>query len=179
MAVKYERYHHAGEIPFAEWRNSGIRVPIFDKDGTLTHANRHDFVDEVVDGLVAQNIPDVFPDIALVSNNHDHTHVEEFAGILRRKLGMSVFALSRAQGHKSKPDPEMGLVVASHFDVEPEQLGVIGDRLLTDVAFGRRLGAGAIALCDKAGDGDAKWVPQLRVVEAGLVTVDRILGRTA
>lgn len=148
MAVIYERYEHAGQIPFAEWSDSGILVPVFDKDGTLTHANRSDFVDEVINGLAAQELPDIFPDIALVSNNHDHNHVVEFSDLLRVRLGIRVFAISRAQGYRSKPDPEMGLEVAKHFDVTPDRLGVIGDRRLTDVSFGRNIGAGAIALCN-------------------------------
>ncbi|RYZ86865.1 MAG: PAS domain-containing protein, partial [Proteobacteria bacterium] len=61
---------------------------IFDKDGTLSHANRLDFVDEVIDELAAAQLPDIYAKIAIASNNHDHTQVEAFAEALRKKLGV-------------------------------------------------------------------------------------------
>ena len=105
--------------------------------------------------------------------------IEEFADSFIARLCVGVFAISRAQGYASKPKPDMGLKVAEHFGVDPIQLGVIGDRLLTDVWFGHKLGAGAVALCAKAGEGDAKWVPTLRVLESGLIAIDRMVGRAA
>ena len=175
--TKYEIYEHAGKVPYSEWKESGIVVPIFDKDGTLTHANQLNFVDEVVDELAHAELPDIYPNIALVSNNHDHSHVLDFSRSLERKLGVNVYAISRAGGYKKKPDPMMGFEVVKRFGVKPEQLGVIGDRLLTDVRFAHNLGAGAVALCDKAGEGDAKWVPMLRKVEALIVARDIRKGR--
>jgi len=174
--LAYERYDNAGEVPFAEWRKSGILIPVFDKDGTLTDANSLTLVEEVMDGLEQQGLAGIYPEIALASNNHDHGHVEEAADLVRTRLDIGVFAISRAQGYKSKPSGDMGFVIANHFEVQPKELGVIGDRRLTDVSFGRSFGAGAIALCDKAGEGDAPWVPQLRVIEAGIVAIDTIRG---
>lgn len=176
MLQTYERYLHAGLIPFADWKESGIVVPVFDKDGTLTHANSHDLVDEVVNGLWAQDFPDLYPDIAVVSNNVGGDHMRKFAAILRGRLGVKGSIFSVADGYAAKPHPAMGLAVAIQFGVATEQLGVIGDRRLTDVGFGRNVGAGMIALCAKAGDGDAKWVPQLRALEAGLVAGETLLG---
>lgn len=174
MAQRYELYRNAGEIPFAQWRTErGIVVPVFDKDGTLTHANSLEFVEEVMDGLVRQDFPDIFPEIALVSNNDCAEHVQAFSGLLRAKLGVGVFAVSLADGLPGKPDKAMGLEVARHFGTTPERLGIIGDRYFTDVKFGRNLGAGAIALCNKAGEGDVKWVPTFRVLEKGIVAVNR------
>lgn len=177
--TKYELYKHAGVIPYADWKQRGIELPIFDKDGTLTHFNRLDLVDEVIDGMVAQEFPDIYPEISIVSNNHDHDHVEEFAELLGAKLGVGVYAVSRAQGHQGKPHPEMGIHVAEHFGLEPEQIGVIGDRRLTDVKFGRNMGAGVAALCHKVGEGDADWVPTLRVLESSIVMCERVMRRAA
>lgn len=173
----YGYYEHAGKVPYEQWKQSGIAVPIFDKDGTLTHANRLEFVDEVVDELAQAELPDIYPYIALVSNNHDHDHVRDFANRLEIRLGIDVFAVSRAQGYDSKPKPAMGHVVAKEFDVMPSEIGVVGDRLLTDVRFAKRFGAGAVALCAKAGEGDARWVPMLRVLEKGMLAYDLRRGR--
>lgn len=173
---KYGLYEHAGKVPYQKWKDDGIAVPIFDKDGTLSHANRLDFVDEVIDELAAAQLPDIYAKIAIASNNHDHTQVEAFAGALRKKLGVGVLAVSRAEGYRSKPHPDMGLVIAHEFGVAPSEVGVIGDRLFTDVKFGRNIGAGAIALCAKVGDGDARWVPTLRVIERGMTDIDKARG---
>lgn len=176
--IRYSIYPHAGLVPYDQWAAQGITVPIFDKDGTLTHANSPDMVPEVIDGLKQAQLPDIFPDIAVVSNNHNHAQVENFACLLRRALGVGVFAVSRAQGYASKPNSEMGHVVAREFGVTPKELGVIGDRLFADVRFGHKLGAGAVALCDKAGNGDAAGVAFLRLIEE-VVTGMHILKGTA
>lgn len=173
----YELHQHAGKVDYAGWKESGIVVPIFDKDGTLTHASKFEFVDEVIDELSAAQLPDIYPDIALVSNNTQRSHVKEFATLLERRLGVGVYAVSRADGFKPKPHPEMGQLVATEFGVEPSELGVVGDRWMTDVQFGRRLGAGAIALCAKAGQGDVFAVPLLRKYESIRVRLDRLQGR--
>jgi len=169
----YELYEHAGCVPFADWKAKGIEIPVFDKDGTLTHANQLEFVDEVIEGLKQQQLSSMYPSIGVPSNNHSMEHVRAFAEKLESELDVSVFAICRGQGYKGKPSIEMGLAIARHFDVRLDQLGVIGDRRLTDVRFGRKLGVGAIALCKKAGEGDTKWVPSLRRVEAVIVGTER------
>jgi HAD superfamily hydrolase (TIGR01662 family) len=170
----YALYRHAGEVPFEQWRLAGIEVPVFDKDGTITSANREHFVDEVIDGFIAQDLASIYPTIAVVSNNNDASHVQEFNERLQDEVGVKVFSVCKADGYPSKPDPSMGLRVAQEFGVEPSQLGICGDRRLVDVVFGRNVGAGAIALCRKAGKGDAAFVPLVRPLEAGIVRLDRI-----
>ncbi len=173
MSRIYELHSHAGEISYADWLEQGIQVPIFDKDGTLSHANRLDLVAEVIEGMRRQRFAEVYSDIAISSNNHDARHVKVFGRIVEEALGVSVYAISRADGFNSKPHPEMGLEIARYFGVSPDRLGMIGDRLFTDVAFGRNVGVGAIALCEKAGEGDARGVATLRRAEAFVVGFDR------
>jgi predicted HAD superfamily phosphohydrolase YqeG len=177
--VSYERYEHAGQIPFNLWAYRGIKIPIFDKDSTLTSFHQDSFIPEVIEGLVANKVPDLFRGIALVSNSNDPKHIEAVAENLSDALdGMEVFGLCQAEifGKARKPNPIMGEMVADHFEIKPEQLGVIGDRRLIDVRFGHRLGAGAIALCDKVGDGDQRGVPALRVLEDVIVSVETYFG---
>lgn len=174
----YELFDHAGQVPYEHWAERGIKIPVFDKDGTLSHANRLDFIPEVVDDL-REILPGVFPYIAIASNNHDRQHVLEFAARLEDELDVEVFSVSRADGYRSKPHPEMARAIAGHFGVRAEQLGVIGDRRLTDVRFGRNVGAGALALCRKAGEGDTLFVPTIRRLEAGIVRTERLFGRAA
>ena len=180
IMTRYELYRDAGEIPYGEWREEGIRIPIFDKSGTLSNANSMDCVESVIAGLKAQQLPDIYRNIALVSNDYDTKQVAAFGSILRQKLGVHVFTVSREDGpgtgYRRKPYADMGFAVAREFGFKTSQLGVIGDRWATDVLFGRNLRAGAVALCDKAGTGDARFVPGMRVLEAGIVGVACYLG---
>jgi predicted HAD superfamily phosphohydrolase YqeG len=173
MAV-YETYENAGQIPFEEWSARGIQVPIFDKDATLTSFHQDTFIPEVMEGLIANKLTDFFPRIALVSNSNDAPHIHAVAKSLSLELGgIEVFGLCQAQGGIAlKPNRMTGLIVADHFEVKPYELGVIGDRRLVDVSFGKKLGAGAIALCDKVGEGDQKGVPLVRFLEKVIVSFE-------
>lgn len=175
----YETYEHAGQIPFKEWKGRGIKIPIFDKDGTLTSFHQDSFIPKVIDGLIAQDLPSLFPGIALVSNSSDREHIQIVAENLSDKLdGIEVYGLCKGEifGKARKPTTIMGEWVADHFNVELSELGVIGDRRLVDVSFGKNLGAGAIALCDKVGEGDERGVPALRVVENVFVAYEKYFG---
>jgi HAD superfamily hydrolase (TIGR01662 family) len=174
---KYELYNHAGEIPFNKWLQKGILIPVFDKDNTITVSNDNEFIKEVIEGLIANNLSDIYPRIALVSNNKNIDHIHKIAKKLENTLGVSeVFCVCQAKGYKRKPNPEMGLVVAEHFGVKPEELGIIGDRRLVDVSFGGKLKAGAIALCKKVSPGDATFVPTIRKFEKIIVSTEKTLG---
>jgi HAD superfamily hydrolase (TIGR01662 family) len=170
--IPYETHEHAGVIPYQSFRDRGIETLILDKDGTLTHANAPQFVDKVIEGMLGQGIAGIFPRIAIVSNNHDPRAVQNCALGLSELLGLQVVAFSRDENTPRKPDASMGFQVAESFGVEPHKIAVIGDRLLTDVEFGRNLGAGIIALTDKVGEGDARWVPVIRPLERAMTWHD-------
>ncbi len=72
MSRIYELHSHAGEISYEDWRANGIEIPVFDKDGTLSHANRLDLVPEVIEGLKEQRLAEHYPWIAIASNNHQN-----------------------------------------------------------------------------------------------------------
>ena len=170
----YELHNNAGTINYAEWKDNGIELPVFDKDGTLTNFNSLQFVPDVIEGL-KENLVGVYQAIAIVSNNHDSNHFKKFCNLLEDELGIDVFGVCRADGYASKPNPEMGIAVAKNFGLRQEQLGIVGDRRYTDVKFGRKLGAGAIVLCAKVGEGDAKGVPSLRRFERGVIRLEKLL----
>lgn len=174
--MRYNLYPHAGEVPYSDWAALGIKVPVFDKDGTLGPLDSLILDPTVIDGMKKQEMPDIFPQIAIVSNNSDPWHVDEFAGALRRRLGVGVYAVAKGHGYKGKPHPEMGHVVARGFGVQPDQLGVIGDRLWTDAVFGHRVGVGAVALTTKVGEGDAPLVSTLRRLENLVIRLDTMRG---
>lgn len=173
----YERYNHAGEIPLDKWYRRGVEVLILDKDGHLAPYNSNVYEPEVINGLIANGIQRFIRGVGLVSNNSDPNHVREFGKQLSEAFGgLEVFTVCQADEAHRKPHPGMGLVVADHFGVTPEQIGVSGDRRFIDVTFGRKLGAGAIALCEKVGDGDHFLVPPIRFIEDIYVKAETGLG---
>ena len=177
--VSYERYEHAGKIPLKRWKDQGIKIPLFDKDGTLTSFHQDGFIPEVIDGLIANGLPDLFQGIALISNSDDPKHIEKVAEDLMDALGgMEVYRLCQAElsVKARKPKSLMGEMAADHFMIDPSELGVIGDRRFVDVSFGKNLGAGAIALCSKVGEGDQKGVPAVRRIEDLIVSAETFLG---
>lgn len=167
-------YNHAGQVPLDVWEYRGVRVPIIDIDNTLTDFHGESLLPEVVEGLRSQNLADRFVGIGLASNGTEQRRVNYIRDLVKAELDVEVYGVS-AETFPKKPNPAMGEDIAGHFDVETNELGVIGDRWWTDVRFGRKLGARAVAMCDKVGDGDAKGVPLLRIVESGLVIVERTI----
>lgn len=174
----YELHKHAGSVNYQDWFDKGIKIPIFDIDGTLTEHGSTQLEQKVIDGLKSQYLADIYPEIAIVTNNYDAEHVKLIARKTEQKLGVKALTVSIGDGYARKPHPVMGQIVASYYNVLPEELGVVGDRRISDVSFGRNLGAGAIALCAKVGDIDAPFVPLVRVAEKIQVYYDLITGKT-
>lgn len=185
MKRSYELYNHAGEVPYQDWADAGVRAVIFDKDSTLTHHNQGRFVDTVLSELRQQDLSSIFDRLAIVSNNHNPREVQALASLLESELGLGVLAVSRGQLDEAgnpmpkKPHPAMGEYVARQFSLSPDQLGVVGDRLITDKGFGVRLGAAKIALCQKVGEGDPRFVPTIRRIEQAWIERDRRRGIAA
>ena len=170
----YELYGHAGEVPFKLWRDRGIKVPIFDIDGTLAEQDGNTINQEVLDGLLDQGFADIFPEIALASNNTDRGHVDNFSSQLGLALGVKSHSFSVGHEQPRKPSPYMGQYIADSFSVENYELGMVGDRRFTDVQFAKNFGAGAVALCRKIGDGDAPGVSLLRPLESVIVFAEQV-----
>jgi len=89
----YELYDHAGEVPLRTWKTTGVEVPIFDIDGTLTSYHGDDFINKVVLGLLGQEIDKVYPRVGLVSNTTDTRHVNTVAHNLEETLGVNVYTV--------------------------------------------------------------------------------------
>lgn len=171
-----DEYKHAGQVPFQKWaEEKDIELPVFDIDGTITHFNQDEFVDEVVNELAAQKLSKLYRAIALGSNNQNPVRVNNLAKRLEDILQIDVYAVCAGDGYRRKPNTEMGKKIADHFHLKPENLGVVGDRAISDVIFALVLGAGAIALTEKAGDGDDKWVPTVRIAERGFVKAHKLI----
>ncbi|HOR23532.1 HAD-IIIA family hydrolase [Candidatus Saccharibacteria bacterium] len=175
---RYELHKNAGTVNYADWQeNKGIKIPIFDIDGTLTEHKSLVLDNEVMLGLEQQAINKIFPNIAIVSNNPNLKHVEAVSHMVAERLSVNVFSTCIAEGYAKKPNPIMGQVVANHFNVKTENLGIVGDRRISDITFAKKLGAGAMALCAKVGIEDAPFVPLVRIGERVIVVAEWATGR--
>lgn len=164
----------ADQVDYAQWRNElNILLPIFDKDGTLTTQDSETLDPDVLQGLKNQNFAAIYPQIAIASNNPNASTTARCAEQIKQELSLDeVFVIPNCH----KPHKKFGLMVSEKFNVHPSNIGVIGDRLLTDALFAHNFGARAIALCDKIGAGDVKYAPLLRTLESKLIIAAVALG---
>ena len=115
-----EECKHAGKVPHSEWAKRGIKIPIFDIDGTVTHFNTDNFVEEVMDELAALNLSKLYEAIAFGSNNRNPVRVHNLAKRAEDILQVDIFAICAGEGYRRKPFADMGKIIADHFNVKPE-----------------------------------------------------------
>lgn len=174
---RYELHKNAGTVNYEDWRKEkGILVPVFDIDNTLTLPYSLELDKTVLRGLKKQRLYDLYPGIAIATNNVNYDHAKFISQKLEDELDLEVFVASVAMGMARKPNKEQGDIIAKHFNIRQEQLGVVGDRRISDIRFARNLGAGAMALCMKIGEGDSLGVATARRIEQLLVWYEKKVG---
>jgi FMN phosphatase YigB (HAD superfamily) len=174
---RYELHKNAGTVNYEDWKEEkGILVPVFDIDNTLTLPYNLELDKMVLSGLKKQYLSDLYPGIAIATNNVNYDHAKHIGQQLEDELDIEVFIASVAMGIARKPNREQGDIIAEHFGVKPDQLGVVGDRRISDIRFARNLGAGAMALCMKIGEGDSIGVATARKLEQMLVWYEKKMG---
>lgn len=129
-------------IPVAETADDGVQVVLVGFDTQLTFEKI-----DCVSRLLQQR-----PDLPYLATNGDLVCPTEYGfvpdcGALCRLLEPAVHRLPRVIG---KPEPEMIYQAMARWDAAPEDTLMIGDRLYTDIAAGRR--AGVDTLCVLTGE---------------------------
>ena len=115
-------------IDLESWWNEGVRGLILDVDDTLTRKNSPYLSVEIQNWLLQAKARGFL--CYLVSNNASPEHIERIA----ERLGIPAIARAR----KPRRAGFMWAVQQSGF--APETIVAIGDRVLTDILGGRRLG---------------------------------------
>lgn len=116
------------DIELERWRQDGIRGVILDVDDTLTTHNSPRVTAAVLNWL-KHTQQQGFACI-IVSNNRYPEHIEHIS----RRLGIPAIARAR------KPRANGFRWALKELDLPPEQVVVVGDRLLTDILGGARMG---------------------------------------
>eukprot|EP00927_Polykrikos_kofoidii_P055277 TRINITY_DN49554_c0_g1_i1.p1 TRINITY_DN49554_c0_g1~~TRINITY_DN49554_c0_g1_i1.p1 ORF type:complete len:235 (+),score=35.93 TRINITY_DN49554_c0_g1_i1:76-780(+) len=137
LATPHLQALHAARVDWRKLRQAGLRGVVFDKDNTLTSPYGGDVHELVVPAVAACR--DVFGSAVVIMSNSaggpdDKGYVE--ANKVEAALGLDVL-----RRQCKKPGGFQDLIsLFRSFDglgnVEPHELAMVGDRLLTDVVFG-------------------------------------------
>jgi HAD superfamily phosphatase (TIGR01668 family) len=144
------------DIDLEGLKQKGIKGLIFDLDNTLMAPRSGVLTREIADWLKA--VQQDFK-IAVVSNNRKATYIEKAAKI----VGCPV------EGRANKPGRKVMLKAIQQLDLEPENVAIIGDRPLTDIWVGTRLGSVTILVDPLIKDQENKFIRFLRKLERSFI----------
>lgn len=115
------------DMNLEDLKNEGIEGFLFDLDNTLMAPKTGALQQEIVDWLkvVKQDFR-----IAIVSNNKKEKYIKEAAEL----VGCPGYAAA------AKPRRGAAIEALKEIDLLPSQVAVVGDRPLTDILLGQRLG---------------------------------------
>ncbi len=119
------------EINFEELKQQGIKCIMFDLDSTVMVSKSANFLPETVDWFNTF-LKDF--EVAIISNNKNKTYIENASKI----------APCRVIGHADKPNPKIMSQYLQEVGIEPSCAVMVGDRPLTDILAGKRLGCKTI-----------------------------------
>lgn len=119
------------EIDFNELKNQGIKCIMFDLDSTVMLSKSATFTPETVEWF--NTFINDF-EVAIISNNPRKDYIEN----------ASKLAPCRVIGHAKKPNPKVAKQYLDEVGIKPEEAVMVGDRPLTDILVGKRLGCKTI-----------------------------------
>ncbi|KAI9098810.1 mitochondrial PGP phosphatase [Phlyctochytrium arcticum] len=122
-------------INFYALRNAGIRALVFDKDNTLT-APYVDHVHSSLEKSWSKCKKSMGKENLVVVSNSAGT--EDDPGYAKAKLVEEALGVPVLRHREKKPAG--GQDAIDHFKVSPSSIGVVGDRILTDVVYGNMSG---------------------------------------
>lgn len=166
MAIPHLQIDDLRQVQWAALKKAGFEGCIFDKDNTLTEPYRLELRSSAAASLEECRAAFGKAKIVLYSNS---AGLEQFdpegveAEELEEVLGIAVLR------HKEKKPAGGPEDLERHFGCKAEKLIMIGDRFLTDVAFGNRLGMLTIRPEPFTSEGETTAVRAARAVEGAFV----------
>lgn len=119
------------DIDLEELKSNGIKVIMFDLDSTLMISKSGCYLEETKKWL--DRVQKDF-EVAVISNNYS----EEYLDKVRASSTFKVIGSAR------KPDPTVMQAYLDELGIEPCCAVMVGDRPLTDILGGKRLGCTTI-----------------------------------
>lgn len=119
------------EIDLELLKNQGVKAILFDLDSTIMVSKSATYTEEtqVWLGEVAKHFF-----VAVISNNTKNEYIEKVQSISNFKI----------IGNAKKPSRKVVRKLLSEIDLAPHEVVIVGDRPLTDILVGKRLGAKTI-----------------------------------
>ena len=139
------------EINFEELKQQGIKCIMFDLDSTVMVSKSASFLPETIEWF--NSFINDF-EVAIISNNPHKSYIE-----LASKT-----APCKVVGKANKPNPKVMREYIDSIGVKPEEAVMVGDRPLTDVWAGKRLGCKTI-LVGSINPNENKIVRWVRALE--------------
>lgn len=118
-------------IDLEELKKQGIKAILFDLDSTIMASKSAKYSDETLTWLESVK-KDFF--VAVISNNNNPEYIKKVEAI---STFPTVF-------DAKKPRAEIGLKFLKDNNISPKETVMVGDRPLTDVWFGKKLGCKTI-----------------------------------
>lgn len=140
------------DINLEELRNSGIKALLFDLDSTIMASKSGVYSEEMLNWLNKVR-KDFF--IAVVSNNKNEKYIEKVKKISDFPL------LFKA----AKPDTKHVKEFLNSYNINISDCVLVGDRPLTDILCGKRLGCKTILVDSITADTETKLVRFVRKLE--------------
>ncbi|MCM1266015.1 MAG: YqeG family HAD IIIA-type phosphatase [Candidatus Gastranaerophilales bacterium] len=144
------------DIDLEELKSKGIRVIMFDLDSTLMISKSGKFLEKTEQWL--ERVKRDF-DIAIISNNYS----EEYLDKAREACDFRVIGAAR------KPDPAVMQSYLAEVGANPCEACMVGDRPLTDILGGVRLGCTTILVDSINADNEGlptrfvRWLERLTI----------------
>lgn len=174
-----EWYPGVEHIDFAAWRDAGVELVLFDREGTLTGQG-----DTVVPPVIADHVTAAH-DLghigmsAIVSNSKNVPASEATA----EQIGVQHVFVPASRSER-KPRPDMLLRAMAELGYAPEQTAIVGDKRTADIEAGKRAELRRMAWVDRLGHADlpgdrllrrpyeaiSKW--HLRTIFDGVLQID-------
>ena len=140
------------DINLEELKSQGYNAMLFDLDSTLMASKSAKYSDEILAWLDKVR-KDFF--IAVISNNNNPVYIEKVKAVT------DFPALFDAK----KPKAEIGSKFLTEYGINPKEAVMVGDRPLTDVWFGKKLGCKTILVDSITADTEKKIVRFVRKLE--------------
>ncbi len=119
------------EINFEELKQQGIKCIMFDLDSTVMQSKSASFTPDTINWFNTF-IKDF--EVAIISNNPNKEYIENASRI----------APCRVIGNAKKPNPKVAKSYLDEIGISPNNAVMVGDRPLTDILVGKRLGCKTI-----------------------------------
>ena len=119
------------DIDFEELKQQGIKCIMFDLDSTVMLSKSASFTPKTIEWF------DTFIndfEVAIISNNPNKNYIDN----------ASKLAPCRVIGNARKPNPNVARKYLEEINIQPQNAVMVGDRPLTDILVGKRLGCKTI-----------------------------------